>query len=775
MLRDLVEHFSALELTVANLPEDELGQGYEYLIKKFADDSGHTAAEFYTNRTVVHLMTEILQPQPGESIYDPTCGSGGMLLSAIAHLRRQGQEWRNVRLYGQERNLMTSSIARMNCFLHGIEDFRIERGDTLAEPKLVQGDHLMRFDMVLANPPYSIKQWDRDAFASDPWGRNLYGTPPQGRADYAFWQHILQSLAPRTGRCAILFPHGVLFRQEEADMRRKLIEADVIECVLGLGPNLFYNSPMEACIVICRTAKAKERRNKILFINAVNEVTRERAQSFLTDDHIWRIVKAYEAFKDEPGFTHVVRLEEIRSREGNLSIPLYVSAPDANGQVQISANGSLPDVLSAWLSSASDVRAALTTIPSTDALKEGRVVSEKPAQALPAWLKRDEWKRLPFGEFARNVNERVEPSQASDEIYVGLEHLDPQDLHIRRWSKGSDVIGTKLRFRKGDLIFGRRRAYQRKLAAEFDGICSAHAMVVRANPDMVLPEFLPFLMMSDRFVNRAVEISVGSLSPTINWTTLKLEEFLLPPLDQQRRIAAILWAVEDVLNTISVTQDASAQFGKQYLDSLFKFRQAGGQKAQFGRIKGDWRLSKMEDEGDVQLGQQKHPKYDMGSNVRPYLRVDNVRDGWIDKTNVLWMHFPENDLAKFELRPGDILLNEGQTREYLGRNAIYGGEIPGCCFQKTLIRFRCGHSLLPEFAPSFFRFLLYSGFFASHASQTAIAHITAIRFKKMPIPVPSLAEQQQIVEGCSELSKQGRLRMLTRRRLVQCCKFSRIY
>ena len=173
-------------------------------------------------------MTAMLQPQPGESIYDPTCGSGGMLLSAIAHLRRHGQEWRNVRLYGQERNLMTSSIARMNCFLHGMEDFRIERGDTLDEPKLVQGDRLMRFDVVLANPPYSIKQWDRDAFASDPWGRNLYGTPPQGRADYAFWQHILHSLAPKTGRCAILFPHGVLFRQEEADMRRKLIEADVM-------------------------------------------------------------------------------------------------------------------------------------------------------------------------------------------------------------------------------------------------------------------------------------------------------------------------------------------------------------------------------------------------------------------------------------------------------------------------------------------------------------------------------------------------------------------
>jgi type I restriction enzyme M protein len=365
MLRDMIEHFSTLELTIANLPEDELGQGYEYLIKKFADDAGHTAAEFYTNRTVVHLMTEMLDVQPGESVYDPTCGTGGMLLSCVTHLRRQKKEWRNVKLFGQERNLMTSSIARMNCFLHGIEDFRIERGDTLAEPKLVQGDRLMRFDVCLANPPYSIKQWDRTAFASDPWGRNLYGTPPQGRADYAFQQHIIQSLNPKTGRCAVLWPHGVLFRQEEADMRRKLIEADLIECVLGLGSNLFYNSPMEACVVICRTAKPKVRKNKILLINAVNEVTRERAQSFLTDDHIERIVRAYEQFKDEPGFTRVATLEEIRAKDGNLSIPLYV-APAANGGSDSnSAAADKPNLtvaLDGWLESSSAVRQSLVKL-----------------------------------------------------------------------------------------------------------------------------------------------------------------------------------------------------------------------------------------------------------------------------------------------------------------------------------------------------------------------------------------------------------------------------
>ena len=364
MLRDLIEHFSTLELTVANLPEDELGQGYEYLIKKFADDSGHTAAEFYTNRTVVHLMTEMLDVQPGESVYDPTCGSGGMLLSCIAHLRDQKKEWRNVKLYGQERNLMTSSIARMNCFLHGIEDFRIERGDTLAEPKLVEGDRLQRFDVVLANPPYSIKQWNREAFAADPWGRNVFGVPPQGRADYAFQQHILQSLKPKSGRCAVLWPHGVLFRQEEADMRRKLIEADLIECVLGLGPNLFYNSPMEACVVVCRTQKPKARRGKILFINAVNEVTRERAQSFLTDDHLQRVVRAYQDFKDETGFTRVVPIEEIRAKEGNLSIPLYVGG-ETQAQTDaatVTATTALPVALEGWLKSSAGVRSALRNI-----------------------------------------------------------------------------------------------------------------------------------------------------------------------------------------------------------------------------------------------------------------------------------------------------------------------------------------------------------------------------------------------------------------------------
>jgi type I restriction enzyme M protein len=322
-LKNLIEHFSTQTLSVANVPEDELGNAYEYLIKKFADDSGHTAAEFYTNRTVVHLMTQLLAPQAGESIYDPTCGTGGMLISALDEVKRSGGEYRTLKLYGQERNLITSSIARMNLFLHGVEDFEIIRGDTLADPKHIEGDRLRQFDVILANPPYSIKQWNREAWSSDKWGRNSLGTPPQGRADYAFQQHILTSLTAK-GRCAVLWPHGVLFRNEEQAMRAKMVEQDWVEAVIGLGPNLFYNSPMESCIVICNRKKTAARKGKVIFIDAVNEVTRERAQSFLKPEHQQRILAPTRPLPMCPGFAKVATLAEIGANAANLSIPLYV-------------------------------------------------------------------------------------------------------------------------------------------------------------------------------------------------------------------------------------------------------------------------------------------------------------------------------------------------------------------------------------------------------------------------------------------------------------------
>ncbi len=347
-LKNMLEHFSAHTLSLANVPEDELGNGYEFLVKKFADDSGHTAQEFYTNRTVVHLMVQILDPRPGERIYDPTCGTGGMLISALDQVKRSGGEHRTLGLYGQERNHMTAAIARMNLVLHGVEDFAIVRGDTLDRPLFTDRDSLAKFDVVLANPPYSIKQWNRDAWQSDPWGRNFLGTPPQGRADYAFFQHILRSMDPHSGRCAILFPHGVLFRKEEAEMRRKLVEADLVECVLGLGPNLFYNSPMEACVVLCRSRKEPARRGEVLFIDAVNEVARERSMSFLRREHQARILAAYQGWQEEPGFARIATLDAIAAQGHSLSIPLYVKRTlDGNGTGPTDER-SLPELWADW-------------------------------------------------------------------------------------------------------------------------------------------------------------------------------------------------------------------------------------------------------------------------------------------------------------------------------------------------------------------------------------------------------------------------------------------
>lgn len=359
IITSLIEDFSRHDLSLASCPADEMGQAYEYLIGKFADDAGNTAQEFYTNRTVVTLMAEILQPQPGESIYDPTCGSGGMLVKCLDYLRAKGLPWQGVKVFGQEINALTSSIARMNLYLNGVEDFSIVCGDTLERPAFVEGSQLRKFDVVLANPPYSIKQWDREAFMHDKWGRNFLGTPPQGRADYAFFQHILASMDASNGRCAILFPHGILFRKEEFEMRRKLVESDLVECVIGIGKNLFYNSPMEACIIICKKNKIGTKKGKILFIDARNEVTRKNAQSYLEDVHIKKITQAYKEFKDVEGFAKVVSNEDITSNnKSKLSLKRYVRP------IATTTELSLKDSIEEWANASIEARSAIKLLMS---------------------------------------------------------------------------------------------------------------------------------------------------------------------------------------------------------------------------------------------------------------------------------------------------------------------------------------------------------------------------------------------------------------------------
>ena len=360
VLSDLVEHFSSLSMTIARLPEDELGNGYEFLIKKFADDSGHTAQEFYTNRTLVHLMTKMLNPQPGESVYDPTCGTGGMLISCAVELKNQGKEFRSLKLYGQEMNYTTGSIAKMNLFLHGIEDGKIGQGDTLTQPRFLDSKgKLQNFNIVLANPPYSIKTLDRTLFATDPFGRNIWGVPPQGRADYAFFQHIAKSMDPKNGRAAILFPHGVLFRKEERDLREKLVKSGILEAVIGLGAGLFYNSPMEAVVVVLRNNRSKPNAGKVLFINALDLVTRERSVSYLGIQHQNTILSTFSKYRDVEGLATVCDHEQIRKNDWSLAIPLYVQKIQT---VEDGANQNLADLISTWVNCGDESRNATETL-----------------------------------------------------------------------------------------------------------------------------------------------------------------------------------------------------------------------------------------------------------------------------------------------------------------------------------------------------------------------------------------------------------------------------
>ncbi len=328
IITSLIEDFSRYDLSLASCPADEMGQAYEYLVGKFADDAGNTAQEFYTNRTVVTLMAEILQPQPNESIYDPTCGSGGMLVKCLDFLRHKGQPWQGVKVFGQEINALTSSIARMNLYLNGVEDFSIVCADTLEKPAFVDGSKLRKFDIVLANPPYTIKQWNREMFMNDKWGRNFLGTPPQGRADYAFIQHILASMDENGGRCAILLSHGVLNRMDEEEMRRNLVNADLVDCVISIGKNLFFNSPMEACVMLCRSKKSPERKNQVLFIRATDLVERKDGESYLTEEHIAEIVSLYNGYENIVNRSCVVDNNTISKNEYSISPKLYVKRID---------------------------------------------------------------------------------------------------------------------------------------------------------------------------------------------------------------------------------------------------------------------------------------------------------------------------------------------------------------------------------------------------------------------------------------------------------------
>ncbi|MEC1781812.1 N-6 DNA methylase [Schinkia azotoformans] len=322
-LKDLVEHMSKIKVGNENYSSDVMGDSYEYLIKKFADLSKKNAGEFYTPRSVVKLMVKILDPKPGETVYDPACGTGGMLIEAIRNMNNDKSTYGKI--FGQEKNLATSAIARMNLFLHGARDFKVNQGDTLRSPLFLYRGELQTFDCVIANPPFSLKKWGADQFASDIYGRNLWGSPTDSSADFAWLQHMVKSMDKKNGRCAVVLPQGVLFHSgREGEIRKQLIESDKLECVITLVSGLFYSTGISACILILNNNKSSKHKGKVCFIDASNIYTAQRAQNIMTEKNIDETFNLYQDYEDVIEKAKIATIEDIRKKDYTLSVNSYI-------------------------------------------------------------------------------------------------------------------------------------------------------------------------------------------------------------------------------------------------------------------------------------------------------------------------------------------------------------------------------------------------------------------------------------------------------------------
>lgn len=322
-LKDLVEHMSSLKVGNQDYSADVMGDAYEFLIKKFADLSKKNAGEFYTPRSVVKLMVEILDPKAGETVYDPACGTGGMLIEAIRHMNYDNKTYG--RIYGQEKNLATSAIARMNLYLHGCQDFKITQGDTLRAPNFVHDNQLQTFNCVIANPPFGLKNWGADSFASDVYGRNIWGAPTDSNADFAWIQHMIKSADSKSGRIAVVMPQGVLFHGgKEGDIRRQIIESDKVEAVIALVGGLFYGAGVSACILILNNNKPSERRGKVLLIDASKSYVALRAQNIMTDDNVDEVFDLYNKFSDVIEKSKVATIADIAAKDYTLAVSSYI-------------------------------------------------------------------------------------------------------------------------------------------------------------------------------------------------------------------------------------------------------------------------------------------------------------------------------------------------------------------------------------------------------------------------------------------------------------------
>ena len=732
IITSLIEDFSKYTLSLKACPADEMGQAYEYLVGKFADDAGNTAQEFYTNRTVVQLMAEILQPQPNESIYDPTCGTGGMLVKCLDYLRNKGEEWQGVQVFGQEVNGLTSSIARMNLYLNSVEDFSIACADTLENPAFLDGSHLRKFDIVLANPPYSIKEWNRDKFMNDKWGRNFLGTPPQGNADYAFIQHIIASMNSEKGRCAILLPHGVLNRNAESELRKELVRMDIIDTIIGLGRQLFFNSGLESCILICNRNKNNSRKGKILFIEAEKLTHKTGTFTYLSKEDQNAILEAYHQNSNIEGLSNSVRNEDVIAQNGNLNIKTYVKSTTSNnfiGELSLDTINLHLDIVDLLSHIGVDVNNEIVPTQFNINLNYDK----------------KSWEKVKLGDVASEYSVRCDmPSESEYDDFVGSNCIDQYDFNVDRTSDAKQVNSAQKLFKKGDYLLVRRSLYgsdfrERAPRATFDGVCSADILTIRENNEVIADGFLIYVLYQKELWNFIVANSTGSLTLRIKWNQLKEFEFDLPPLEEQKVLADKLWAAYRLKEGYKKLLAATDEMVKsQFIEMYHKTHNTQTLESVCAIIS----------KGIT-------PKYDDLSSIAVVNQACIQWDG--QHLENIKYHNEEIPFKKRALQTGDVLLNATGTGT-LGRCCVFN------CPSNDNIYINDGHViaiatdksiLLPEVLNAYLSLNdtqaeIYRLYVTGSTNQVDIVFSD---IKKMKVPVPNIDDQISFIKILNQADK----------------------
>ena len=500
-------------------------------------------------------------------------------------LRKKGEPWQGVKVFGQEINALTSAIARMNLYLNGVEDFSIAKGDTLETPMFFDGSKIRSFDIVLANPPYSIKQWNRDAFMNDKWGRNMWGAPIQARADYAFIQHIISSMDKGTGRSATLLPHGGLNREEDKEIRKKHVESDTIDAIIGLGRNLFYNSGLESFIFICSNCKPKNRKGKILFIEAEKCTHKSGKQAYLFPEDINRIVEAYRSDEDIPGFSKHVSTEDILLNEGNLNIKSYVKSIDSHESL------TLEDSLDKYIEHQNILSDTLSELCFVD--------SEMPKLSSPNLMYKESnnWARVRLSDVAEEYSVRIDnPSLSEYDFYIGSDCIGQYDFRIHKRSDASTITSAQKLFKEGDYLLVRRSLYgsdfrERAPRADFDGVCSADILTIREKKGVIADGFLIYVLYQKSLWDFIVSNSNGGLTRRIKWKQLADYEFDLPPIEEQRILADKLWAAYRLKESYKKLLTATQEMVKSQFIEMFGDQNTNDKGWSESLVKDEFKLS----------------------------------------------------------------------------------------------------------------------------------------------------------------------------------------